>query len=70
MLNLEKKHGSGSSNPMGISFEKHKLQYVDFINSINKDEDPNINGAEAKKSVEIILNIYKSSKSNKTIYMD
>ena len=70
MLNLEKKHGSGSSNPMGITFEKHKLQYLDFINSIKKDEEPIINGVEAKKSVEIILNIYKSSKLNKTIYMD
>ena len=70
MINLEKKHGSGSSDPMGITYEKHKLQYLDFINSIKKNEKPIVDGYEAKKSVEIILSIYKSSKFNKNIKLN
>ena len=63
MLDLEERQGSGSADPMGIGFEKHRRQIVDMIAAIRDDREPAVPGAEARKAVAIILAIYQSARS-------
>ncbi|MEZ4638736.1 MAG: Gfo/Idh/MocA family oxidoreductase [Caldilineaceae bacterium] len=54
MLTLEKQDGSGAADPMAIGSEKHRRQIVDLIDAIRNGRPPAIQGAEARRSVEII----------------
>lgn len=67
MLTLEQNLGSGSADPMGISYDKHKRQLQDFISAIQADHEPIISGNEARKAVEIILAIYQAAKEEKAV---
>ena len=60
MLSLEPALGSGSSDPMGIGFEMHQRQIAETIAAIRSGSNPSVDGIEARKSVEIILAIYRS----------
>jgi UDP-N-acetyl-2-amino-2-deoxyglucuronate dehydrogenase len=51
----------GASDPSAISFLGHQKQIQDFVTSIKKGREPLVDGEEGRKSVEIILAIYKSS---------
>ena len=42
----------------------HVLQIQDFLQAILADRDPAVTGAEARKSLEIILAIYESSRTS------
>ncbi len=53
----------GASNPADINFIGHQKQIEDMINSIGVDRAPLIDGYEGRKSVEIVIAIYKSAKS-------
>ena len=48
----------------------HLYQIEDMANAVLENRDPMITGEEAKKSVEIILAIYESSRTGKEIYLD
>ena len=63
MLSLERRLGSGSADPMGIGFEKHQWQIEDMIAATREGREPAVAGAEARKSVEIILAIYESART-------
>lgn len=51
----------GAADPKAIDFTGHMLQFKDFLKAIKKGEKPAVDGYEGRKSVEIILAIYKSS---------
>ncbi len=53
--------GGGASDPSAISFTGHQRQLQDFIKAIRSGGKPFIDGKEGRKSVEIILAIYKAS---------
>lgn len=57
---------SASSHKMS-SYESHKRQYQDIVNAISEKRDPQVTGEEARKSVELILAIYESAKSGRTV---
>ena len=59
--------GGGASDPKAISHTGHREQLKDFIRSVEKGTRPLVDGREGRKSVEIILAIYKSSQSGKRI---
>lgn len=63
MLGLEQSQGSGSADPLGISYELHRRQLADLIEAIREDRPPAIAGTEARKAVEIILAIYRSAQT-------
>jgi len=48
-------------DPMAFSFEGHKKQIEDLIRAIKEDRRPFVDGEEARKSIEIIMAIYKSA---------
>ena len=45
----------------------HITAFEDFAKSIIEDREPFVNGEEGKKSVEIILGIYKSAREGKPV---
>ena len=68
MLNLEGTGGgSGAGDPMAIGSERHRRQIVDFIEAVRQGRPPLIDGAEARKSVEIIRAIYRSAADGKMV---
>ena len=59
-------HG-GVSNPADISFIGHQRQMEDMIKCIETGDKPCIDGLEGRKSVEIVLAIYKSAKTGRMV---
>jgi predicted dehydrogenase len=45
----------------------HRLQIEDFVRAVLDDHDPLVTGREARKSLEIILAIYESSRTGDTV---
>ncbi len=70
MLTLEKQDGSGAADPMAIGFEKHRRQIVDLIDAIHTGRPPAIQGAEARRSVQIVRAIYQSAQEGRAIEID
>lgn len=57
----------GAADPKAISFIGHQRQFEDFIAAIRESRVPLIDGHEGRKSVELILAIYESSRSGMRI---
>lgn len=60
--------GGGVSDPAAIPFEPHARNIAAFLDSIESGKPFQIEGAEARKAVEIILAIYKSAREMKPFY--
>ena len=67
MRNLEEQEGSGAADPTAIGYEMHRRQIVDLIEAIQQDRPPAIQGAEARRSVEIIRAIYHSAATEQVV---
>ena len=59
--------GGGASDPSAIGYHGHMEQFKDFIKAINKDTVPFIDGHEGRRSVEIILAIYKAAETGRSV---
>lgn len=57
----------GAADPKAISFKGHQDQLQDFMNAIKKGTAPLVDGVEGRRSVEIILSIYKAAWSGRTV---
>lgn len=68
---LEKLSGNagtgGASDPKAISYTGHMLQLKDFLKAIETGGQPLVDGIEGRKSVEIILAIYQSAWTGKSV---
>jgi len=58
---------STASDPRALSVRGHMLQVQDMAQAILKDREPMVPGPEARKAVELILAIYKSAKTGRTV---
>ena len=67
MLTLEQQQGSGAADPTAIGYEMHRRQMVDLIDAIRHGRSPAIAGAEARRSVEIILAIYLAASEQRLV---
>lgn len=56
----------GASDPKAISFVGHQMQLEDFVDAISTGRQPRVDGAEGRKSVEIILAIYEAAKTGRS----
>lgn len=56
----------GASDPKAISFVGHQLQLQDFVDAISSGRQPKVDGAEGRRSVEIILAIYEAARTGKS----
>ena len=61
------KSGGGAADPSAIGHAAHAHQFRDFISAIKNGAKPAIDGEEGRRSVEIILAIYKAAQSGKLV---
>ena len=59
--------GGGASDPSAIGHQAHAMQFRDVLRAIRSGKKPAIDGAEGRRSVEIILGIYKAAETGKTV---
>lgn len=59
--------GSGAADPMAIGHALHKAQWEHYLNAVEKNEPVLVEGNMARKSVELIRAIYKSSELEKEV---
>ncbi len=57
----------GASDPSAIGHHGHTLQFRDFVEAVRKNRPPAIDGHEGRRSVEIILAVYKAAETGKTV---
>ena len=62
-----KSSGGGASDPSAIGHHGHALQFRDFLDAVHKNRKPAIDGHEGRRSVEIILGVYKAAETGKTV---
>ncbi|MFC5653311.1 Gfo/Idh/MocA family protein [Paenibacillus solisilvae] len=60
---------NSSSDPAKIASDGHYILVDDMIKAIREDRDPLISGEEARKSVDLILAIYESSRTGKEVVL-
>ncbi|RZS97665.1 Gfo/Idh/MocA family protein [Cecembia calidifontis] len=59
---------TGAADPLAIGYKLHLEQYKDMVKAILEDRNPLVDGHEARKSLELILGIYESSKSKLPVW--
>ncbi len=61
------KTGGGAADPAAIGHHGHTEVFNDFLEAIEQDREPLINGLEGRRSVELICAIYESARSGQTV---
>ncbi len=59
--------GGGASDPAAIGHHGHAKQFADLLDAVKKNRKPSVDGHEGRRSVEIILAIYKSAEIGKAV---
>ncbi len=62
--------GGGASDPKSIGYEGHKKEFEDFIEAVEHDRKPLVDGVEGRKAVSIIEAVYKSCREGVPIKVD
>ena len=57
----------GAADPKAISFVGHQRQFEDFVAALKTGRAPMVDGREGRKAVELILAIYRSARTGKTV---
>lgn len=61
----------GASDPMkgmvGLAVQAHMQQIGDVLRAIEENREPELNGLEARRAVEVILAVYKSSQEHRVV---
>lgn len=60
----------GHSDPKKFSVEGHVLHVEDMIRAVEEDRDPMVPGFAARKSVELIVSMYESSRKEGWVRLD
>lgn len=58
---------SGAADPMAISLEPLKRQFLDFGNAVKNKTKPLIDGEEGFRALQIVLGVYESARSGKVV---
>lgn len=61
------KTGGGAADPSAIGHHGHTMQFEDVLKAIDSNTSPAIDGHEGRRSVEIILAIYKAAETGQSI---
>ncbi|HEX4149753.1 MAG TPA: Gfo/Idh/MocA family oxidoreductase [Pirellulales bacterium] len=62
-----KSTGGGASDPSAIGYHGHARQFRDVLDAIKKNRVPAVDGQEGRRSVEIILGIYKAAETGRPV---
>ncbi|HOJ11367.1 MAG TPA: Gfo/Idh/MocA family oxidoreductase [Clostridiales bacterium] len=66
-IEIGKANRTSASDPAAFGIEGHIMQISDMVDAIKNNRNPLVDQYEGKKPVEIILAIYESSRTGKTI---
>ncbi len=66
-LSSKTKTGGGAGDPAAIGHIAHRELFKDFLKSVQSGKPSNIDGHEGRRSVELILAIYKAAKTGKSV---
>lgn len=58
---------SGAADPMAISLEPIKRQFLDFGNAVKNNTQPLVDGEEGFRALQIVLGVYESARSGKMV---
>jgi UDP-N-acetyl-2-amino-2-deoxyglucuronate dehydrogenase len=61
--------GGGASDPAAIGIQGHQRQFEDFLDALEAGRSPDVDGAEARKSVRIIEAIYESARESRSVFL-
>ena len=61
------KTGGGAADPAAIGYHGHTAQFKDVLKAIKHGSKPAVDGPEGRRSVEIILAIYKSAETGRAV---
>jgi len=61
--------GGGAADPKAIGHHGHKKLFQDFLNAVKKGKQPLVNGVEGRRSVEVILAIYKAAEMGRAVQL-
>jgi UDP-N-acetyl-2-amino-2-deoxyglucuronate dehydrogenase len=59
--------GGGAADPAAIGHHGHTAMFKDVLRAIDTGNQPLVDGAEGRRSVEIILGIYKAAESGRSV---
>lgn len=59
--------GGGAADPAAIGHHAHRELFKDVLDAIKKGRSPAVDGAEGRRSVEIILAIYKAAETGRAV---
>ena len=57
----------GASDPKAISFVGHQRVFEDFLSAVENDTTPSVDGAESRRSVELITAIYEAARTGRRV---
>jgi UDP-N-acetyl-2-amino-2-deoxyglucuronate dehydrogenase len=57
----------GAADPKAISHEGHRRQLADFVEAIQTNREPKVDGREGKKAVVLITSIYESNATGRVV---
>jgi len=63
----ENVEAAGAADPMSIDVSPFVREFEDIVSAIREKREPIVNGAEARRSLQLILAIYESSKTGNKI---
>jgi predicted dehydrogenase len=66
-MKKRKSSGGGASDPAAIGHQGHAKQFADFVAAVRNGRRPAIDGHEGRRSVEIVLAVYKAAETGKTV---
>jgi predicted dehydrogenase len=59
--------GGGAADPSAIGHHGHAKQFRDFVAAVRDRRAPAVDGHEGRRSVEIVLAVYKAAETGRTI---
>lgn len=68
-MQSRKSTGGGAADPAAIGHHGHALEFRDVVEAIQKDRAAAIDGREGRRSVEIILGIYRSAETGRAVQL-
>jgi len=64
-----KSGGGGAADPAAIGHQAHAKQFRNVVQAIGEGTAPTVDGPEGRRSVEIILAIYKSAETGRPVIL-
>lgn len=61
--------GGGASDPAAIGHHGHTHQFKDLLDAVKKNRRPAVDGLEGRRSVEVILAIYKAAETGREVLL-